>query len=325
MRLINGYQVSQAIHVATVLGIADLLKNGSRTASELAKATDTHPSSLYRVLRALASVGVFKEGSGKRFDLTPMGKCLQSGADNPVGAWAMFIGHPIWEAWGDLLYSVKTGKSAFKHVHSVDVWKYRKLHPEAGKTFDRTMTANARRTAVAVATSYDFGKFKRVVDVGGGHGALLAEILKRHRSVCGVLFDQPHVVANAKKALQDAGVSGRCRTIGGDFFVEVPADGDVYILEHILNDWDDARARAVLRTCRRAFKKDTRLLVATHLVASPNEGPDVKFRDLHMLVSPGGRKRTRGEYKALLNASGFTLLSVVRSGHEVSLLEARPV
>ena len=205
-QLVHGYRVSQAIHVAATLGLADLMRDGARGSDELAAATGAHPLALYRVLRALASVGVFREEADRRFALTPLGDCLRSDAPQPVAPWAAFICRPyVWQPWGHLLHSVRTGEPAFRHVHGTDAWAYRAAHPEEEALFDAAMTANSRRQAAAVLAAYDFGRFGCVVDVGGGRGALLAAILARHPNVRGVLFDQPHVVAEAEQELQAAG------------------------------------------------------------------------------------------------------------------------
>lgn len=325
LRLVNGYQVSQAIHVAATLGIADLLRDGPRASDDLATATRTHPASLYRVLRALAAVGVFHEDEGRRFSLTAMGECLRSDAADPVGPWAAYVGRPyVWQAWAHLLHGVRTGENAFRHVHGVDAWEYRSRHPEEGAVFDRAMTGLSRRLAEAVVAAYDFARFGRVVDVGGGHGAMLAAILAAHPRMRGVLFDQPHVVAGAEAVLRAAGVAERCEVAAGSFFEAVSGGGDAYLLKAILHDWDDAASAAILKTCRRAMRPETRLLVLERVVAPPNEVPEAKFSDLNMLVVPGGRERTREEFAALFAAAGFRLEAVVPTGTRLCVIEGAP-
>jgi hypothetical protein len=197
--LVNVFRVSQAIHAAATLGIADLLKNGPRNIDDLAAATGTHARSLYRVLRALTSAGVFQDDADRRFKLTPLGECLRSDAPERVGPFAVFIGQPEQQqAWEHLLDSVRTGETAFRLVHGMSVWEYRAHNPEAGAIFDAAMTALSRGAAKTVLNAYNFNPFGRVVDVGGRHGALLVAILTKHRSVRGVLFDQPQVVAGAE-------------------------------------------------------------------------------------------------------------------------------
>jgi O-methyltransferase/methyltransferase family protein len=322
---VNGFKVSQALHVVSTLRIADLLKNGPRSSEDLATATRTHPHSLYRVLRALASVGIFSEDADQRFALTPLGDCLRSDAPEPVGPWAVFIGQPeYWQAWGYLLDSVRTGEHAFRHAHGMNSWEYYARHPEAGTAFDRAMTSRSRRQANAFLEACDFERFACVVDVGGGHGALLAEILARHPLVRGVLFDQPHVVAGAEEVLRAAGVGDRCKVIGGDFFDAVPRGGDAYLLKFILHDWEDEKATAILRNCRRAIVPKGRLLVIEGEVSPPNEGATIKFLDLTMLVHTGGQERTREEWAALFAAAGFRLVGATPTEVQVSIIEGVP-
>lgn len=326
MRLVNGYQVSQALHVVATLGIADLLREGPRTSDDLAAAADAHPQALYRVLRALAAVGVFRESEDRSFSLTPMGQGLRSDATDPVGPWAAFMGRPYyWQAWSHLLHSVRTGENAFQHVHGADVWEYRARHPEEGAIFDHAMTGLSRGIADAVVSAYDLSRFGRVVDVGGGQGALLAAILVAHPAMRGVLFDQPHVVSRAGELLRAAEVDDRCEVVDGSFFEAVPRDGDVYLLKAILHDWDDAASIAILEACRCAMRPEAKLLVLERVIAPPNEGSDAKFGDLNMLVAPGGQERTGDEFSALFAAAGFHLTAIVPTGTRLSVIEGIPV
>lgn len=323
MRLVNGYQVTQAIHVAATLGVADQLRDGPRSAEELAAASGVHAGSLYRLLRALAAVGVFNEEGGRRFSLTPMGDCLRSDALDPVGPWAIFVGRPYaWQAWGNLLHGVRTGENAFRHAHGTDVWTYRSQHQEEGAIFDHAMTAISRGVSNAVVTAYDFAPFACVADIGGGHGALLASILGRYPAAHGILFDQAHVVSGAAELL---GVADRCEIVAGSFFEAVPKGGDAYVLKGILHDWDDAAAIAILRVCRGAIGSSGKLLVVERLIAPPNEAPDAKFSDLNMMVSPGGLERTREEFAAIFAAGGFQLSAVVATTTRLSVIEGVPI
>ena len=327
MRLVNGYQVSQAIHVVATLGIADLLTDGPRTSDDLAAVAEVHPRALYRVLRALAAVGVFHEGEGGSFSLTPMGEGLRSDATGPVGPWAAFIGRPYyWQAWAHLRHSVRTGESAFPHVHGgADVWECRARHLEEGAIFDRAMTGLSRGVADALVSAYDFSRFGRVVDVAGGQGALLVAILAAHPGMHGVLFDQPHVVSGAGEVLRAAGVGDRCEVVGGSFFEVVPGGGDAYLLKAILHDWDDVGSTAILHACRRAMRPQAKLLVLERVIGLPNEGPDAKFSDLNMLVAPGGQERTGDEFATLFAAAGFRLGSVLQTGTRLSVIEGVPI
>lgn len=321
-RLINGYQVSQAIHVAATLGIADLLARGPRQVEGLAAETGTHSPSLYRLLRALAAVGVLHEEADRAFRLTEVGQSLRSDAPESLAAWAVFVGRPhIWEAWAHLLHSVRTGENAFRHVHGTDVWSYRASQPEEGAVFDRAMLALTRQAEPALLDAYDFGRFGTVVDVGGGTGAFLAGLLSAHPRMSGVLFDQPHVVAEAPAVLESAGVAARCRIVAGSFFEEVPAGGDAYVLKMIVHDWEDAEAGAILRQCRAAAREGATLLVLERDLGPPNAVPQAKLIDLTMLVGPGGRERTEEEYASLLAAAGFRFVRAVPSAAGISVYE----
>ncbi len=231
----------------------------------------------------------------------------------------------VHRAWEGLLHSLRTGETAFHHVHGMDVWDYRARHPEQGAVFDRAMSGISRRVAEAVVETCDFGRFRRVVDVGGGAGVLLARILAAHPAMGGVLFDLPHVVAGASPVLEAAGVDERCEVVAGDFFQGVPAGGDAYVLKGILHDWEDAAAVAILQACHGVIAPGGAVMIIERLVAPPNEGADAKFSDLNMLVLPGGRERTREEFEALLAAAGFRLSQVIATGTRMSMLEALPI
>lgn len=322
LHLINGFQASQAIHVAAVLGLADLLGAGDRTADDLAAATQTHPASLYRLMRALASIGVFREGEGKRFGLTAVGKHLRSDIAGTQAPMAIMVGQSNhWRAWADLLFAVRTGSTAFDHVHGNGVWEHRQSHPEEARNFDRAMAAGTERFAETLLGLYDFSRYHHVVDIGGGDGMLLSKILAAHPSLRGTLFDLPHVNAKAAESLGALGLSGRCRTIGGDFFAGVPEGGDVYLLKWILHDWNDAASIDILRSCRRAMQSGAKLLVVEHIIGAPNTTPKATFMDINMMVMTGGRERTRDEFAALFAAAGLRLSLVTPTATSLCLIE----
>ncbi|UWU94950.1 acetylserotonin O-methyltransferase [Bradyrhizobium sp. CB1015] len=324
LALINGFQITQAIRVAVVLRVADHLGDGARSAGELAALTRSHPDSLYRLLRALAAVGVFREGKDRTFMLTPMGECLRTGSGTPLGAWAEFVGSSyVWQAWGHLLHSVRTGENAFQDLNGKDVWQFRAEHPELGALFNRAMTQFSIAGAEAVIRAYDFSPFRHIVDVGGGHGLMLAAILRAHPLIRGTLFDQPEVVAEARAVLAEGSVIERCDIVGGGFFEAVPEGADAYLMRAVIHDWKDDEAIAILKVCRRAAGQAATLLLIERIVGPPNEMPGTKFSDLNMLVSPGGRERTHEEFSDLLGKSGFELTRVFpASTHNV--IEARP-
>ncbi|WP_432283604.1 methyltransferase [Aminobacter sp. BA135] len=326
MQMVNGYQVSQAICVAATLGIADQLVSGPRSSDDLAAATGSHPQALYRLLRALASVGVLHEGATRQFSLTMLGSGLRSDAEQSVAPWARMVGRAYYRAaWGELLHSIRTGENAFAHAHGTGVWQYRIDHPEESLIFDRAMSSFVPAVAAAALAAYDFGRFDVVMDVGGGQGALLAAILARNPSQRGILFDQPMVVEGSGAVLSAASVADRCEVVGGDFFAAVPEGADAHVMKWILHDWDDERSITVLKSCRRAIRPDGTLVVLEAVLAPPNEGPGAKFADLNMLAVPGGEERTKDQFARLYAASGFRLTRVIEAGPRISVVEGVPV
>jgi hypothetical protein len=315
-QLVNSYQVSQAVHVAAVLGLADLVAGGPRTSDDLAAATDTDADALYRLLRALASVGVFRERDGKRFELAELGRPLRSDVPDSLADWAVFVGRRYYrDAWSSLLDSVRTGENAFRLTHGVGVWEYRAEHPDEAAAFDRAMAANSRVIVRSLLAAYDFGRYGTIVDVGGGNGALLAALLEANPGSRGILFDQPHVV-------QGVDLGERCDIVAGSFFESVPEGGDAYLLKWILHDWEDAEAIAILRTIRR---RGAPVLVIERDLGPPNEAPEAKLSDLNMLVAPGGRERTVAEFALLLAAADYELVADVPTASGMHVLEAAPI
>jgi hypothetical protein len=325
IRLVNGYQVSQAIHVAATLGIADLLADGARTSEDLAREAGADADSLYRLLRALASVGVLHEDEGRIFSLTPVGDQLRADVPGSLHGWAVFVGQPtFWQAWSNLLYSVQTGENAFRHVHGQDVWSYRAERPDESALFDAAMKSRTGATNAALVEAFDFSRFRTLVDVGGGNGALLASVLASQPALEGVLFDQPHVASGAGPVLEAAGVADRCRVESGSFFEAVPAGGDAYLLKWIIHDWEDEDSIAILRVVRAAMSEGATLLVVERDLGVPNDDPPTKFSDLNMLVAPGGRERTQDEYSALFESAGFRLVGVTKTSGELVVFEGEP-
>lgn len=325
-RLIVGYRLSQALFVAAKLGIADLLKDGPRSVNDLAQGTGVDPASLYRVLRLLASEGVFAEVDQAQFRLTLLAVPLQSDAHDSLRARAIFDGEEWnWHPWGNLLHSVKTGGPAFDHTYEMGIFEYLKQYPAADASFNELMATQTMPWALAVVSAYDFSGINTLVDVGGGPGALLAAILKAHPHMRGILLELPHVIAGARVQLERAGVADRCDTVGADFFEAVPAGADGYILKHILHNWDEDHCRAILKNCRGAMSRGGRLVVVELLIRPGNEPDYGKFLDLNMLVLAKGRERTEGEYRKLFESTGFTLSRVVPTESELSLIEGVPV
>jgi O-methyltransferase domain/Dimerisation domain len=329
LRMISGFRVSRAIYVAAKLGIADLLKDGPKSIDELARLTSTHPPSLYRVIRALASVGVFAEDEQGRFTLTPIATTLQSDAPGSLHAWAiMALGEEDYQAWGDLMHSVRTGESAFTHVFGTGVWQYRAQHSEYAKVFDEAMANLVGVYNAAVLLNYPFSTIKMLVDVGGGDGSLLVAILRAHPKMNGILFDLPEVAVKAKQKISEAGLSGRCEIVAGDAFDSIPSGADAYILSRVINSFDDKRAIAILQSCHRAIQDKGKLLLLERVVPDRVEhsvaaqGPAMS--DLNLMVIGGGRERTATEHRALFEAAGFSLTKVIPTQSEVSVIEAEP-
>lgn len=317
-RLIIGHQAAQAVHVAAVLGIADLVAAKPRSAAELAAQTTSHEASLRRLLRALAALGVLHEQEDGRFGLGELGQPLRTDHPQSAAGWAAFVGREsVWAAWGALGHSVATGENAFAHVHGEDVWRYRAGRPEDSAAFDRAMASQTLGVAESVLDAFAFDRFGVIVDVAGGTGAFLAAILARYPAARGILFDQPHVVASAA-------VHERCEVVAGDFFEAVPEGGDAYVLKAIVHDWEDEQSVAILRACRRAIAAGGSLLLVERLLGPPNELPEAKLSDLNMMVAPGGRERTLEEYAALFEAAGFRLVGETPTASGRSVIEAVP-
>lgn len=327
MQMVFGKNITQAVSVAARYKIADQLVTGPKTAAELASASGLHPGHLYRVLRALASVGVLAGDENGRFALTPVGELLRSDVPGSLRAMAVQVCDPWeWKTWGDFAGSVKTGQVAFDRVWGEGVFDYLTKHDDEAATFNEAMTGFSQQAAAAVVKAYDFSKFGTVVDVGGGHGALLLAILKANPGVKGVVFDAPPVVTGATAAITAAGLGDRCRAEGGDFFRAVTAGGDLIVMKNIIHDWNDAKAAAILKACRAAIKP-TGKLVLVELVVPPGFAPHfAHILDLEMMVICDGKERTEGEYASLLAGEGFKLTRIIPlENSPLSLVEAVPV
>ncbi len=322
--LITAYWNSQAVYVAAELGIADLLRDGPRHADDLARATDSNADALYRLLRALASLGVFAETAPRTFALTPLAELLRSDIPGSQRSLARMLGTEQYQAWGDLLYSVQTGKTAFDRIFGQPCFDYLGERPEKARLFDESMTGIHGVETGAVIEAYDFSGIKVLADIGGGNGSNLAAILQRHPRMRGILFDLPHVVARARAGIEAARVDDRCQLVAGSFFESVPAGADAYLMRHIIHDWDDERSLTILRHCRAAMPPHGRLLLLESVIPPGNDPFPPKFLDLTMLVIPGGKERTREEYEALFAQSGFELTRVVPSKSDISVIEAAP-
>ena len=322
--MITSYWTAQSIHVAAKLKLADLVKDGPQTAQQLAQATKTHQQALYRLLRALASVEIFSEDQQGRFSMTPIAECL---LDRPGSQYAvaLMMGDEHYRSWGDLLYSVQTGKPAFDHLFGKPIFEYLAEHAEQAKIFDAAMTGFHGPETQAMVDAYDFTGINTLVDIGGGNGTVLTAVLQKYSTMKGILFDLPGVIERAKKNLAGAGLAARCQTSAGSFFESAPPGGDAYQMRHIIHDWTDEQCHTILSHIRKVMPKHGRLLVIEMVVNPGNEQQPAKWLDLNMLVLPGGRERTEAEYRDMYAKAGFRLERVVSTPTEVSVIEGRPV
>jgi SAM-dependent methyltransferase len=324
MELARGLFVTQAIYVAAKLGIADLVEDKPKTALELANATQAHPPSLRRLLLMLSSMGIFAQDAEGRFRQTPLSDALRSANPQSVRNYAMLVGsHLFWRPWGDLRRTIETGTPAFDRVFGAPLFDYLKAHPEDGAIFDAAMT-NKILLDRSIVTAYDFSQFKRIVDVGGGAGALLHAILSANPELRGVLYDRPATVANAT-LLRSGAIANRCEVVGGDFFQSIPEGADAYIASSIIHDWTDEDALKILRNCRRAISPGGKLLLIEAVLKPPNQSDPGRTLDVTVMVILGGRERDEQEFRALLGDAGFSLRRIVPTAGPLSIVESEPV
>jgi SAM-dependent methyltransferase len=318
-----GFVASRAISVAAKLGIADLVAKAPSTVEELARATKAHAPSLRRLLLMLASIGIFTEDVSGRFLHTPLSETLRTDHPQSIRNWAVYWGEPwIWRPWGDLYHTVLTGSPGFDHMYGTSFFDYLASHPDDAAIFDATMSSGPLTEVLA---AYDFSRFERVVDVGGGEGALLHAILLANPNFSGVLADLPTVVAGAT-ALRTGAIAERCEIVGIDFFKAVPEGADAYVMKAIIHDWNDETAVKILKNCRRAIREGGKLLLMEHVLTPSNE-PDPnlgRFMDLAMLVFLTGLERTEVEFAALLRGGGFSLIRVIPTAGYFSIIESQP-
>jgi hypothetical protein len=328
LRIATGYQASQALYVATRLGIPDLLAGAGKTADELAAATGSHAGALYRLLRALVAFGVLDERKRGEFGLTPLGDCLRTDVPSSMRPLVLMFGHEnFWQTTRALADCVRTGRTAFSHLFGVETsFDYYARQPELAATFNEGMTALSGMRSAAVVEALDASGADVVVDVAGGHGRLISEVLKANLSTRGILFDLPEVVDGALPLLKEAGVADRCERAGGDIFEAVPPGGDIYLMSRIIHDWDDERARMILRNCRTAMTEKSKLVVVDIVLPEKIE-PSLTIQsqmllDLNMLARTGGRERTEEEFGKLFDSAGLRLHRIIPTAGAVSLVEA---
>lgn len=310
-RMIGGYWITQAVCAAAELGIADLLDEEPRSAHELAEAAGADAFALSRLLRTLASLGVFREDEQGRFSHTELSALLRADAPGSLKAAALTVSELHYRAFGELAHSLRTGQPGFDKAHGVPFFEYLAADPRAAEHFDGALAELRARANSALLDAYDFSGIGTLIDVGGGAGTLMAAVLAKYPSMRGVLFDLPHVAAAADETLKADGVRERCQFVAGNFFESVPPGGDVYLLRHILHDWDDERSGAVLKNCRRAITQHSRMLVVESVIGAGNAPSIGKCMDLQMLALTGGRERTEAEFAKLLQSAGFQIDRVI--------------
>jgi SAM-dependent methyltransferase len=320
----TGYWVSQAIYVAAKLGIADLLKDGPQSCVVLAAATGSDAPSLFRLMRALASVGVFSHVNKDCFALSRLAENLQTNAPASLRAMVITIGEIHYQACGNLLHSVQTGSPAFNKVFGTSLFDYLQQNGPAGDAFNQGMTNLSSMLAYAILIAYDFAGISSIVDVGGGEGTLLRKILELNPEMTGAVLDLPRTIETVHQELNGNTRVGSCSYIAGDFFDSVPDGADAYLLCGVLHDWDDDRAAAILRNCRRAMTKNGKVLLVDMIVPENGANGFSKLLDLNMLVMNGGRERTETEFRTLLDASGYKLTKIVPTMAPQSVIEAVP-
>jgi len=325
--LIGSMRVTQLIYVAATLGIADQLTEGPKSIAELASTAAVDPKALYRVLRALASQGIFAETGDCHFTLTPKAELLREDVPGSLRAWAMMLGgESFWKPWGELLACVQTGETAFDRVFGMGRWEYLAAHPDAAATFNRMAASNTDGRATPILEAYDFSAATTVIDLGGGRGVLLAAILTKHPHVKGVLTDLPAVADEAKAFLATQGVGARCAVMSSDLLAAVPPGGDIYVMKSVLHGLNDAQVVAVLKNCHTAMTVSATLLVI-EAVLPPHGSPSplINMLDVHRMVMTGSQERSQDDLKALLDTAGFTLHRIIKTGTQDTLFEAFPV
>jgi len=321
MQFFAGSWITQGIAVAAELDIADRLTRGPATASDLAKQCGADADSLYRLLRALAGVGIFTEEEQGRFSLTPTAELLRSDVKGSQRGYAIMMGAELHRAWGELLHSVRTGERGFDKAFGKPNFVYMQEHPDRHAIYDQAMAGYGIAETEAMLAVYDFSGFGEVADVGGGNGQMLTAVLKRHPSLKGVLFDLPGVVERARPALLQAGLDGRCRAVEGDFLKDIPLKADALMMRHILHDWDDEVSVDILKRCREALNPGGKIVVIDSVIPHGNQFYFSKWLDLMMLLI-GGRERTEDDFRRVFKAAGFALDRIVPTALEVSIIEA---
>lgn len=327
LRLTDGLVVHQAVCAAATLGVADALRDGPRSTAALAAALRVDEGALYRTLRFLSGLGVFHEASRRTFANTALSTYLRSDVPGSIRAVLIFRGSRYYVTpFTEFLHAIETGKPARDKVFGQGTFEYLRSRPEEERVFDEAMTALSALWSPAIASAYDFGQWHSVTDVGGGNGVLLAAILRAHPGLSGVLADAPSVIGRARpREGLPADLASRLAYVPCDFFEAVPAGSRAFVMKNIVHDWDDARARVILRNCRRAMPADGVLLLVEYALGDDNTASLGKMVDLVMLTITGGRERTAAEHRALLESAGFRLNRTIPVSPDIVIVEAMPV
>jgi len=325
MHMATAHWVSSVVYVAAQMNLADHLAEAPMTAADLAQSTKCDASSLYRIMRTLAGMGILTEDSDHQFSLAPLGEALRTNTPGSVRSAVLFLAGALnTQSLGQLHYSVQTGKTAFEKVFGMGLFEWLAKHPVDASMFSEAMNGLNRGDHEAVAKAYDFSQTGTVVDVGGARGFLLATVLSHHRDARGILFDLPHVVRDAPALIKAYSLTDRITIESGNFFESVPAVNGAYMLSQIIHDWGEDECLAILGNCRRAMKQNSRLLIIEMVLPTGNTPHPGKMLDIVMLAVAGGQERTVPEYRQLLDKAGFQLTRVVPTESAVSIVEALP-
>ncbi|RYY18467.1 MAG: methyltransferase domain-containing protein, partial [Chitinophagaceae bacterium] len=316
-----GFVLTKAIHVAAKLNIADIIgSEGPLAAADIANRAGANEESVSRLLRALASAGIFKVNETGKYLLTPLAETLREDNPESIKAMALVLGDMLYKAYDELLFSVKTGEGGFTRALGVPVFQYLANNHETGKLFDRMMTDIHGGETQPMVDAYDFSGFGTVVDIGGGNGEVISAILKRHEAVKGILFDLPEVIDRARNNIAAHGFGDRCQLVTGNFFNTIVKEGDAYIMRHILHDWSDEDAIAILSNCRKAMNVGGKVLVVEAVIQQGNEPSPFKLLDLTMLLI-GGKERTESQFGNIFSKAGLKLNRIVPFQHDLSVVE----
>jgi O-methyltransferase domain/Dimerisation domain len=322
-------RASRALYAAAELNIADILAAGPMTSEEIGAKAGADGPTMRRLIRALVAHGVFEELEFNRFRLNTVGELLRRDVPGSQRAGVLFAaGATRWELWSDFLECVRTGQAAVERAFGKTIFERNAENPVEAALFSGAMASYSAALSAPLMAAYDFGSFRRIADIGGGTGRLIADILVANAEMRGVLFDLPNVVASAPALLKASGVEARCELVGGSFFDEVPSGADVYVMRAVLHDWDDARSIAILKSVRKAMTAEAVLVIVERVLpekAEAGTAVDSYLLDLEMLVNtPGGRERSGSEFSEILTAAGFGPPRLIQTTSATSLLEARP-